>query len=69
MLAICHKKNIISENPLHSSSLLEPVNQEDSIGMDLDDLSVGRCETYKGLMPICKADNIFPEDHIDPSSL
>ena len=58
-----------SQTPVNSTSPLELVNKKDSLSMDLDDLSVEKCESYKSLMSLCHSDNIFPEHHIDLSGL
>ena len=37
--------------------------------MDLDNLSVEKCDSFRSLMSLCHSENIFPEQHIDLSGL
>ena len=60
---------MISKNPVDSTSLLELLNKEESLGIDVYNVSVDGCGVYKSLMSICHADNVFPNEHMNSSSL
>ena len=58
-----------SQTSAKVTSPLEIVKKEESLSMDLDNLSVEKCDSYKSLMSLCHSDNICPEHHIDLSGL
>ena len=58
-----------SQTSAKVTSPLEIVKKEESLSMDLDNLSVEKCDAYRSLMSLCHSDNIFPEHHIDLSGL
>ena len=66
---MCLNNDMVSEDHVDSTNLVELLKQEESLGIDKSNLSVDGCRVYKSLMSICHAENVFPNEHMNSSNL